>query len=368
MPRSPTRKRGIRCGPFEILVTPKKSGMKRYAFLLAALCTASTILAQQAGIPEWFTREMERDIGSWVTDNAAYHSENEPMDHYVVDYYWDNYRVSIRGELYGLIDGKKTRNFWEFHKYWDFKTQAPILFQIAADGSTGAGPFQYNEDHSENSLVQDFAWSDGSVVKMGHKTIVFDEISHVDSTYTIGEDGVWAFNRTYRWDKQPAAKRIKSTIDSTSATELVLIQEFEVNVPVDSVWHAYTTGEGMESWAVPLAEVDLKVGGLIKTNYNQDGQLGDSTTIVTHIVNYVPKQVLTLQAEMTHNFPQFMRDEEKDFYNVIFFQKLGKNRTKVVSYGIGYKKTPKFLSLMEYFISANEAALEKLIGYLEAIR
>lgn len=84
-------------------------------------------------------------------------------------------------------------------------------------------------------------------------------------------------------------KRITSRIDSTQTSELVLIQELTVKASIDSVWKAYTTKQGWENWAVPLAEVDLKNGGYIKTNYNPEGQIGDSTTIVTHIINYVPK-------------------------------------------------------------------------------
>ncbi|HKL90474.1 MAG TPA: hypothetical protein VJ880_04780, partial [Allomuricauda sp.] len=72
-------------------------------------------------------------------------------------------------------------------------------------------------------------------------------------------------------DENSDEKRVLSTIDSTKTPELVLIQEFIVNSPIDSVWNAYTTKKGWESWAVPLAEVDLKVGGYIKTNYNKAG-------------------------------------------------------------------------------------------------
>ena len=160
-------------------------------------------------------------------------------------------------------------------------------------------------------------------------------------------------------------KRVVSIIDSTKTPELVLIQEFTVNLPIDSVWNAYTTKKGWESWAVPLAEIDLKVGGFIKTNYNKAGKIGDSTTIVTHIINYVPKKLITLQAEITDNFPEFMKKEAKDFYNVIYFDESEKGKTNVKSYGIGYKNNPKYLSLMEYFIPANEKLLMNLILYLE---
>lgn len=160
-------------------------------------------------------------------------------------------------------------------------------------------------------------------------------------------------------------KRVISSIDSTRSPELVLIQEFTVDAPLDSVWKAYTTKEGWESWAVPLAQVDLKVGGKIQTNYNKDGVIGDSTTIVTHIVNYVPQKLITLQAEITDNFPDFMKKEADDFYNIMYFMESGDGRVKVQSFGIGYKNTPKYLQLMNFFIPANEKTLMNLIKYLE---
>lgn len=126
-------------------------------------------------------------------------------------------------------------------------------------------------------------------------------------------------------------KRVVSKIDSTNSRELVLIQEVIINAPIDSVWAAYTTKKGWESWAVPLAEIDLKVGGTIKTNYNKAGKIGDSTTIVTHIINYVPKKLMTLQAEITDNFPEFMIKEAKDFYNIIYFDEIEKGKTHVKS-------------------------------------
>ena len=168
--------------------------------------------------------------------------------------------------------------------------------------------------------------------------------------------------------KNPEAtqNRVISTIDSTQTPELVLIQEFTVKAPIDSVWKAYTTKDGWESWAVPLAEVDLKVGGTIKTNYNPKGVIGDSTTIVTHIINYVPKKLITLQAEITDNFPDFMKKEADDFYNIIYFDEKESGDTNVISYGIGYKNTAKYLELMNFFIPANEGVLMNLISNLES--
>ncbi|MCV9385310.1 SRPBCC family protein [Reichenbachiella ulvae] len=162
-----------------------------------------------------------------------------------------------------------------------------------------------------------------------------------------------------------STKRVTSIIDSTYQEELVLIQEFTVNASIDEVWEAYTSKEGWESWSVPLAEIDFKIGGTIKTNYNPEGQIGDSTTIVTNIINYVPFRLLTLQAELTDNFPEFMKQEAKNFYNVIYFEEPEPGQTTVKSYGIGYRNTPKYLNLLKFFIPANEQSLLKLIAYLE---
>ena len=45
-----------------------------------------------------------------------------------------------------------------------------------------------------------------------------------------------------------------------------------------------------------------------------DGRVHDlphvkTETIVTHIINYVPRRLLTLQAEITDNFPEFMKSQ-----------------------------------------------------------
>jgi len=164
---------------------------------------------------------------------------------------------------------------------------------------------------------------------------------------------------------QEQPRRVNSTIDSTYQNELVLIQEFTVDAPINAVWDAYITKEGWENWSVPLAEVDFKIGGTIKTNYNPNGQIGDSTTIVTNIINYVPFQLLTLQAEITDNFPEFMKKEAKNFYNVIYFDEVQPGKTNVKSFGIGYRNTPKYMNLMKFFIPANEKTLMNLISYLE---
>ena len=60
-----------------------------------------------------------------------------------------------------------------------------------------------------------------------------------------------------------------------------------------------------------------------------------------------------------------MQADAKDLYNVIYFEALEEGRTKITSYGIGYKNNPKYLSLMKFFIQGNEQSSLQLIKYLE---
>ena len=99
--------------------------------------------------------------------------------------------------------------------------------------------------------------------------------------------------------------------------------------------------------------------------YNKNGSIGDDSTITLHIINYIPKRMLTLQAELNKNFPEFMKEDEKDLFNTILFEEISPTKTKVTSYGIGYKKNEKYMSLMKFFIQGNEQSYLNLISYLE---
>lgn len=161
-------------------------------------------------------------------------------------------------------------------------------------------------------------------------------------------------------------KRIISVIDSCDTDNVVLQQSFVINVSLDSVWNAYTTKKGWESWATAIAEVDFKINGRIRTNYYKDGSIGDDETITLHLKNYIPKRMLTLQAELTKNFPKFMKEDEKNLFNIVLFEALTPSKTQVISYGIGYKNNEKYRSLLKFFITGNEQSYLNLISYLES--
>ena len=164
-------------------------------------------------------------------------------------------------------------------------------------------------------------------------------------------------------DVSSVTAEASSHVSRTDANELILKQEMTVAAPVEAVWAAYTTTDGWTAWASPKAEVDLRVSGTIRTAY--EGEIGGSSTNTLHIVNYVPNRLLTLRAELTSNWPEVLQEDADKMSNVILFDEVGDNLTRIQSYGIGYSDAPEVRQMMGFFVKANESLFQNLRTYLE---
>ncbi len=160
-------------------------------------------------------------------------------------------------------------------------------------------------------------------------------------------------------------KRVTSHISTADNGDVFVAQESVVDASAKKVWAALTTTESWQAWAAPVVSVDLKIGGVIKTNYKERGTVDDETANTLHIINYVPERVLTLQAEVSNNWPDVLKEREKQLFNVITLEPITGSRTKVVSHGIGYRDTPELQRLLKFFVPPNAMLYEKLIKYVE---
>ena len=163
----------------------------------------------------------------------------------------------------------------------------------------------------------------------------------------------------------PAEVPIQSRIIKTESEDLILIQEVVVEASVQRLWAAYTTEEGWRAWAAPAVEIDLRAGGTIRTHYGPEASVGDPGTNTLHILNYVPERLLTLQAEVEERWPEIMKEDAGNLMNVIVFEALSENRSRIMSYGVGYRDSEAYDELMEFFIPANEGLFQVLKDYLE---
>ena len=146
---------------------------------------------------------------------------------------------------------------------------------------------------------------------------------------------------------------------SAAADEPREVFEIEIDAGIDAVWEAFTTTAGIQSWVAPLAEIDFKVGGKWRANYNAEGELGDSTTIENTILAYDPMRMISLKAT---TFPEGFAFVEaaKETWSVFYFSPVSTLRTKITVVGLGYTDSEQSQKMRLFFDEANEYSLKEL--------
>ena len=125
------------------------------------------------------------------------------------------------------------------------------------------------------------------------------------------------------------------------------------------MWAAFTTKEGQESWNVAHAEIELKIGGKMRTHYDAKGQIGDPNTIENNILSFEPKRMLSIQVtNPPEKFP--FKDAVKNMWTVIYFADAGPGRTRLRIVGLGFGTDEDSQKLRGFFDKGNAYTLKKL--------
>jgi uncharacterized protein YndB with AHSA1/START domain len=139
----------------------------------------------------------------------------------------------------------------------------------------------------------------------------------------------------------------------------VLKLSIQINASSSKIWKLFTTAEGWQSWAVPVAWVDFGVGGMIETSYAATAVRGQPGNIKNAIVAYVPEQLLVLRnVQAPQNF-----ENAEDFgrtATIISVRSLSKDQSLVQIDGVGYLPTPAFDKLLQMFRIGDSWTLQQL--------
>jgi uncharacterized protein YndB with AHSA1/START domain len=138
-----------------------------------------------------------------------------------------------------------------------------------------------------------------------------------------------------------------------------ITHEGTVCAPVELVWDAWTTSEGLRSWLAPHAEIDLRVGGIMRTNYNPGGYLGDSTTIENKILSYDPMRMLAIKVHKTpQGFP--FSTAVQDMWTIVYFSETESGRTHIRIIGLGFTDSDESQQMRSFFDKGNATTLTQL--------
>jgi uncharacterized protein YndB with AHSA1/START domain len=153
--------------------------------------------------------------------------------------------------------------------------------------------------------------------------------------------------------KQTSKRRLPESSTAEQVTEGM------IEAPVDAVWAAFTTKEGQESWNVAHAQIDLKVGGKMRTHYDAAGRIGDLNTIENIILCFEPRRMLAIQVDNPpEKFPY--KNAVKKMWTVLYFEEMGPTRTRLRLVGTGYGDDEDSRKLRGFFEKGNAYTLKKL--------
>ena len=130
------------------------------------------------------------------------------------------------------------------------------------------------------------------------------------------------------------------------------------------VFAAFTTSAGFRSWAVGMAEIDLRVGGMIEASYDAKAKPGDPDNIRNRILAYVPDRLLVIRNEQA---PRQLPGREAFARTVtmVEFQALGPNSTKVSVTNAGYGADAESAAAYRHFEWGNAYTLDALKRHFE---
>lgn len=142
----------------------------------------------------------------------------------------------------------------------------------------------------------------------------------------------------------------------------VLTMQATLNAPVQDVWAAFTTKDGIESWMVGKTDFDLKVGAVWHTSYNKTSTLDDESTIHHQLLAYDPQRMLadrTVKPPKGFLFPNAIGKT----WTVVYFDAIDATHTKVVFNMFGFGADEESQKMRAFFERGNQATMDSLVKH-----
>jgi uncharacterized protein YndB with AHSA1/START domain len=130
-----------------------------------------------------------------------------------------------------------------------------------------------------------------------------------------------------------------------------------INAPLAEVWRIFTTPEGYKSTGVNAADIDLRIGGHIRT-HSRAGELGDAETMDAEILAFDPEHMLALRVV---HAPEGMRHRAAlaGTWTVTYFDGAGENMTRVRVVGVGFTNDPESQALRSDLEKSNRELFDR---------
>ncbi len=140
----------------------------------------------------------------------------------------------------------------------------------------------------------------------------------------------------------------------------VLQQSVIVNGSAANAWTAFTTDEGFESWAVPVAHITLGNDGMMESSYKITNKIGDPENIKNRIVAYLPEKLIVLQNAHVPKGAPFDPVLIASLRTIITFEPVDPRHTRVTETQVGYGSGAGYDDMYGHFRDGNAYELRNL--------
>jgi uncharacterized protein YndB with AHSA1/START domain len=149
-----------------------------------------------------------------------------------------------------------------------------------------------------------------------------------------------------------------------AAENVSFVNEGVIPAPIEEVWKVFSTGEGYKALGPALADIDLRVGGTIRSHYRADGVLGDAETIENVILAYEPPTMIALRIQkIPATFP-FKQAWTRPWTVMTLTAVEGGTHLRVAS--LGYGTDDESVAMRRFFEAGNEQTIETLRRHFAA--
>lgn len=163
-------------------------------------------------------------------------------------------------------------------------------------------------------------------------------------------------------DEPPAATQAASEPRAVEP----LVVEGVVKAPVEDVWAVFSTAEGFKKLGVAKCEIDLRIGGLMRSHYSPEGTLGDEGTIMNEILSYEPPHMMSFRIHRAPKGFPFAEETWKRTWSVATFSDLGDGRTHVRLATMGYTDSEDSRKMRKFFEAGNTSVMRFLEQQFDA--
>jgi uncharacterized protein YndB with AHSA1/START domain len=150
------------------------------------------------------------------------------------------------------------------------------------------------------------------------------------------------------------------------ADDVSFVNEGIIEAPIAEVWKILSTSEGYRAMGPALAEVDLRIGGTIRSRYRADGTLGDAETIENTILAYEPPRMMAIRISkppVSFPFPNAWRST----WSVTTLTEAGEGRTSMRVASLGFGTDEESLALRRFFESGNQLTIESIRAHFARV-